>query len=232
MSKTYTVRGKTDGFGAQFLAIMSGIVYCKYNNYIYIHTPLTNVGFNQNAKLLNNFIGIPSSPNQENIDIIEPFSKEVHYCDKPSKYYTEEAIKILKNYYYSTPKPDIENIDIAIHIRRGDVNNTAHPGRYNKNSDYIKIIKYLNKKYPKYSITIFSEGITEDFDELNDMNLSFKLNLNIMETFHSLVSAKILVTAKSTFSYSAAILNSNKIYYMYCFHNPLDHWETISYEGV
>jgi hypothetical protein len=30
MTKNYTIRGKTDGFGAQYHAIMSGIVYCKF----------------------------------------------------------------------------------------------------------------------------------------------------------------------------------------------------------
>ena len=35
----YTIVGKTDGFGAQYQAILSGIAYCKFKNYIYIHTP-------------------------------------------------------------------------------------------------------------------------------------------------------------------------------------------------
>ena len=30
----YTISGKKDGFGAQYLAIMSGIAYCKYKNYV------------------------------------------------------------------------------------------------------------------------------------------------------------------------------------------------------
>lgn len=36
--KTYTISGKNDGFGAQYLAIMSGIAFCKYKNYKYVHT--------------------------------------------------------------------------------------------------------------------------------------------------------------------------------------------------
>ena len=36
----YTITGKTDGFGSQYQAIMSGIAYCYYNNYEYIHTPI------------------------------------------------------------------------------------------------------------------------------------------------------------------------------------------------
>ena len=100
--------------------------------------------------------------------------------------------------------------------------------RYTSNSYYNKIIKFLNYKYPTYNIVIFSEGSIKDFNELKGKNLSFKLNKSIEETFHSLVSAKILVTAKSSFSYSAAILNSNEIYYINFWHKPLKSWKIIS----
>ena len=42
-----------------------------------------------------------------------------------------------------------------------------------------------------------------------------------------MVKAKILVIAKSRFSYCAGILNSNKIYYMIFWHKPLNHWLNI-----
>ena len=101
----------------------------------------------------------------------------------------------------------------------------TYPDRYTSNSYYNKIIKFLNNKYKTHNIVIFSEGKIEDFNELNGKNISFKLNKSIEETFHSLVSAKILVMAKSSFSYSAAILNSNKIYYINFWHKPLKHWK-------
>ena len=42
-----------------------------------------------------------------------------------------------------------------------------------------------------------------------------------------MVLAKILVTAKSSFSYCAAILNPNKIYYINFWHKSLNHWLNI-----
>ena len=39
----YTIKGKNDGFGAQYQAIMSGIALCKYKNYNYIHTPMKEI---------------------------------------------------------------------------------------------------------------------------------------------------------------------------------------------
>ena len=227
MKKNYKRLLSEDGFGAQYQAIMSGIVFCKFNNYNYIHTPFKKVGHNQNSKLLNNFIGIPILLNKNNIkiDIKEKYSRKVHRCIKPSRYYTKEAIDIIKKYYYSTPKPVIDDIDIAIHIRRGDVRKGT---RFTPNSYYNKIIKFLNSKYPNYNIKIFSQGKLKNFSDIIGNNISFELNTDIQRTFHSLVSAKILVTAKSSFSYSAAILNSNEIFYINFWHQPLNHWKRVS----
>ena len=223
----YTISGKKDGFGAQYQSIMSGIAYCRFKNYNYIHTPFKHIGHDGDIKSLNNFIGIPNLNSKNNINIKKKYSSEVHWSNNPSKYYTNDVIALLRNYYYTTSKPDIEKVDIAIHIRRGDVN-MKHPKRYTSNSYYNKIIKFLNYKYPTYNIVIFSEGNVEDFNDIYGKNVSFILNKSIEETFHSMVSAKILVTSKSSFSYSAAILNSNEIYYINFWHKPLKNWKIIS----
>jgi len=235
----YTIAGRDDGFGAQYQALMSGIAYSKFKNYNYIHTPLYIVGASAkssghgaSATELNDFIGIPNYPSKCNIDITEVHSEYVHSSNNPSKYYTDSIITLLRNYYYSTSKPVIGNIDIAIHIRRGDVILEMLEARYTSLSYYNKIIKFLNYKYPLYNIVIFSEGNIKDFNKLNGKNISFKLNKSITETFHSLVSAKILVMAKSSFSYSAAILNSNEIYYINFWHKPLKQWKIINKELI
>ena len=82
----------------------------------------------------------------------------------------------------------------------------------------------MKTKYPNYNIIIFSEGNIDDFKDFNLEENNFKLNLEIKETFHSLVKAKILITSKSSFSYSAALLNENTIYYMDFWHKALDNW--------
>jgi hypothetical protein len=233
--KYYTIFGKDDGFGAQYQSIMSGIAYCEYNNYIYYHTPFKTIGHNVDVDKLNNFIGINNDnllknniyPKEDELKnmIVEPISHSVTFCKDPNIYYTDKVKKILRDYYYSTEKPKIDNIDIAIHIRRGDVNlQYEYKGRYTENDIYKKIIKALKSKYPSYSITIFSEGNISDFSDLKLLNSQFKLNTDICETYHSLVTAKILVTAKSSFSYSSAILNENIVYYQNFWHNQLDNW--------
>jgi hypothetical protein len=228
----YTIKGKTDGFGAQYQAIMSGIAFCVYKKYIYIHTDFIEMEHDGDINKLNLFIGINNNHlinknyTIEKI-IVEPYSQLVHYSNTPSIYYTENVINILRTFYYSTKKPCIDNIDIAIHIRRGDVDKIMSE-RFTSNNIYYQIIKSLKLKYPNYNIIIFSEGKYEDFKDFELDEKHFKLNTDIEETFHSLVKAKVLVMAKSSFSYSAAILNSNIIYYQDFWHKPLENWLDIS----
>ena len=224
----YTIEGKTDGFGAQYQAIMSGIAYCDYAKKIYVHTPLKHIEHIKNVKALNVFIGIPRST--LNVKLLkEPFSAMVHYAKNPDLFYTKKVIHKIKKYYYSTWKPKIQINDIAIHIRRGDVKYNKNQERYTSNEIYKEIIKKLRTQFPSYKITIHSQGSVKDFaDLIVDNKVKLSLNEDIRITFHSLVTAKVLVMSKSSFSYSAAILNDNIILYMPFWHKPLNHWKIIS----
>ena len=123
----------------------------------------------------------------------------------------------------------IDNIDITIHIRRGDVNleNQNTKTRYTPNDYYIKIIRYLKKIYPNYNITIFSEGSINDFYDLQNLNVTFKLNYDLKKTFHSLVRAIVLVTSISCLYFCAAVLNKNIIYIISNKQDRLKYWNMI-----
>ena len=84
----------------------------------------------------------------------------VHGSLKPEFFYTEEVIKILRECYYSSPKPDISQTflknkyNVAIHIRRGDVfNGGRHGSRYSTNDEYISLLSKHN--WPKMYNFIF-----------------------------------------------------------------------------
>ena len=223
--KTLTITGKCDGFGAQYQAIMSGIAYCNYMNYEYIHTPFVKIAHDGNIEELNQFIGIPSSK-ERNIDFVMKCCGDVHFSKTPDIYYNSHVLNKLRQYYDSTVKPNIVGPTIALHIRRGDVKENNEK-RYTRNNKYKEIISLLLEKYPNDIITIFSEGTIDEFRDLQQDRIVFQLNDSIEETFHSLVTAKVLVTAKSSFSYCAALLNKNEVYYMPFWHNPLKHWNIL-----
>jgi hypothetical protein len=226
----YTITGKTDGFGSQYLAIMSGIAYCNHHHLIYVHTPVSSMEHDVDVDSLNTFIGInndhlkqqnlmPSETDQVNS---EQYSGLVHFSPRPSIYYTEDVIRTIRNFYYSTEKPRVDELDIAVHIRRGDV--TEGNIRYTDNAFYVKLFQALKQKYPTYSITVFSEGQYEDFKEFRLDKSQYKLNTDVRESYHSLVRAKVLVMSKSDFSYTGGLLNENTVYYIDFWHKPLDHW--------
>jgi hypothetical protein len=228
VNKYYTTKGRIDGFGCQYQSIMSGIAISEYRNYNYIHTPFVTMEHDVDVDKLNEFIGIPitdiSNILIENM-IHEKYSDEVNYASRPSIYYTNSVIKKIKGWYYNTKKPEIDKIDVAIHIRRGDVSeNGTHRERFISNDTYLKVINSLKIKYPNYNIHIYSEGNLDDFKEINIDGITFHLNEDIMKTFHSFVTAKILVLSISSFSYAAAIINSNTVYYYDFWHKPLDNW--------
>ena len=234
---TYSIAKKKDGFGAQYQSIMSGIAFCDFKKFKYIHTKFKVIDrcSDKEVKKLNNFIGVKNKNDEiidlSKIDKVEKFSSIVHSSKKPDIFYTKEVINKIRNFYYSTEKPEIKQKynDIVIHIRRGDVtnDNPKNKKRFIPNHKYKNIIKMLKKKYPTYSITIFSEGNENDFKEIQKYDVRFQLNKPIDYTFHAFVSAKILVTSRSSLSYSAAILNKNIIYYFDFWHKPLKHWNIL-----
>jgi len=242
--KYYTITSpQYDGFGAQYQAILSGIAYSESKGLTYVHTPYSDLGHKHdglNVNEMNEFIGIKTSPMASEVDSVqsEMYSSEVHYSDRPSVYYTPEVIQKLRDYYYSSPKPIIEQNDIAIHVRRGDVGKEnggpekdAHGvkfSRFTSNDEYKRIISALKKEYPTYTITLHSQGNLADFSDLMGENITCKLNEDLRQTFHSFVTAKVFVMAKSSLSYSAAILNEGTVYYQEFWHKPLDGWKPLN----
>ena len=114
--KTLTIKGKCDGFGAQYQAIMSGIAYSNYMNYKYIHTPFQKIAHDGNVEELNKFIGIPSSDNTK-IDIAVKCCGEVLVdLDRKSRSeITERCIRLIKG-LNDTPM-DISHYNALLKVR-------------------------------------------------------------------------------------------------------------------
>jgi len=230
MKEQYTIR-RTDGFGGQYLGCMTGIAYCEYAGLEYVHTPFSEMVIyqsNLHVDQINTFVGIPAGKNFEHVERSEVISMLI-FGSEDKGYFTDNVKKKIRDYYYSTPKPDIPSVDIAIHIRRGDVDSSNFE-RFTSNVTYQRIIAMLRQENPDYRIHIYSEGNLDDFLDLNGDGIEFHLNEDILITFHSMVKAKILVVARSAFSYAAGILNENEhIYYFNNFtHKPLPEWHVLS----
>ena len=133
MSLTYyTIKGRNDGFGAQYQSFLSGIAYCNYMKYIYIHSPIEILDHNVDINIANEFIGLNNASinNNNNNIITKCYEPIVHWSKTPSIYYTNDVLKYIRDCYNNAKKPEISSIDIAIHIRRGDVSDKNNKERY------------------------------------------------------------------------------------------------------
>lgn len=222
--------GKNDGFGAQFLNLMHAIAFAKFHGREYKHSNFKDLEHGVFPEEAENFINFndafdPVTPSD--IPLYFSHISEVADHGRPEKYFTPNVLKQLREIFLKNKQNSVSFPNqIAIHIRRGDVTSKDFlrwvPLQY-----YQKIIRYLEHKYPSHEIVIYSEGLVEEFSALKAKNLKFKLNGSALEIFLEMVNSDILITSKSAFSYSAAILSIGKIYYTPFWHAPLPNWKRI-----
>lgn len=237
-AKFITVSEKNDGFGSQLHRRMSAIAFAEYHNKTYVHLPYkemqhnyeNNIDYPRQLELFSNIgLGSPLREDLEENDIYEREDYRYYTDENIDAYYNKKVFQLFKNNYYSTSKPCIpyfdENyINVAVHIRRGDVTNTGPMGRWMCDEHYLSAMQRIRKEHKKVFFHVFSEGNKDQFVKFWAKDVQFHLNGDIEETFHALVIADILLTSKSAFSYSAALLSEGIIYYTKCWLPKLSHW--------
>ena len=109
---------------------------------------------------------------------------------------------------------------IAVHIRRGDVDETGtFASRYTPDATYAALITQLVARHPGLPVVICSQGKRTDFGNClaadcqgSGAELHWLLDGELRETFHVLVSASALLVARSSLSYCAALLSEGTVY--------------------
>jgi hypothetical protein len=136
-------------------------------------------------------------------------------------------------------------INIAIHLRRGDIR-IGDKYRWVSLQFYEPVINQILLLYPNAAIHLFSSVLKHKqyqnlMKELKYINfttynhISYEGGKNgkneiestqdVITTLSHFITADILITGKSSFSLSAALLNPNCIIYTpYHYHEPLAHW--------
>jgi len=240
--RNLTVRGKTDGFGCQLNAKLSGIAFCFNNNrYRYVHTPFVSVSHGWRSKEavdeINSFFNIPDLRKKHRINVRHKCMNKVF--NKPNDFYVDNVLDYLRSMYWSNKEYNLLD-QITIHIRRGDIQprgTCRHRGewrRYQGNKWYNRIIPIISNRHPSYyPIVIHSEGKIEEFESITEGwpaslldKTIFKLaecgqggtnshedKNNMLETFHEMVSSKAFVQSKSGFSYTAGIFSEGENYF-------------------
>lgn len=182
------------------------------------------------------------------------FSSDIFYsvtnCHKYSNLYRERYVNLIptlrEKYYSSSLKKEnllhlsTNKINIAIHIRRGDVTKKSSTlFRFTDNLFVGKVLYRVLEIFKSlaidYSVHLYSQGSLEDFNGISDSlslnDIHYHLNECEFSTFHNMVSADVLIMSKSTFSYVAAILSKGIKLYEPFIHLHLSDWEKISSEA-
>jgi hypothetical protein len=161
---------------------------------------------------------------------------------------TMEKIRECFNFNKNCKLYDNNFINVAIHIKRPSLHKNIdipeHYGnvdikkidikelpnltiRHTNDQYYINIIDMIkkNNNNKPYKFHLFSEGSIEQFDLFNKLDdIQFHLNEDLLNTYIYMIYADILVTSKSSFSYTAAILSKNNIIYQPFWHKPSIDW--------
>lgn len=210
---------KGDGFGAQYLALMSVFAYTIAMNVTFCTTPWTHVQHGVDALDAGNgaatmfdfvggpLYGPPALPSTRKIESL--------YSDFAT-YATGRVYEKIRALYNASPRPPLRYFtrsdgvkSIAVHVRRGDVT-PKDPERWTNVSDISSCLSKVIEEFAgaNTSVHIFSDGTTEQLAGLQQHGPILHLRDNIKTAFHHMVKADALVTAKSSLSGTASILRS------------------------
>lgn len=244
-----TCAGKEDGAGAQALAIMSTILFCRMHGLRYFHTPMSAVMFDDGQpdwagrwdRFFNLGDGEESVPT--NIPVIGwgalvakrhigPIILRLrHSHGHVQRAGLADAYSLVREEfrrkYFANLKPDIVASGyLAAHIRRGDVQQNQNRHRFLSTELVAKQIAAFRRKYNiAESTAVISEGKPEDFAGMAGCgSLEFHVDEDPFSSFHRLVQADGIVMGKSAFSYSAAMLSKAKVQMSPWTHKPMSDW--------
>ena len=256
MKQSYTPAVRHDGFGAQYQNVIWTYMYCKANGFGFYYTPFFKMDHNYNGdpeflEKKERFINVRDHfPNStplkplvlyqdrhiernefaECVELHTPDCNEyieAHLNDEGMAEHIEVFQKLL---HKDKPRVFEENaFHIAVHIRRTNSHDVVTYPIIKDDNYYLGIIDSLRKKYKqrKTYVHIYSQGLSESFQRYKTSGCILHLNDNVEDTFLALTQADALVTSRSSFSYIAAFLNQNEIYYTPFWHTPLKHWNVL-----
>jgi len=159
---------------------------------------------------------------------------EVHWSEINTYEY---AMSILSNNkkFIDLPEYNSDKTNIAIHIRRGDVNSRQNSDRFVPLEKYYGIIENLNDQNNNAVFYIFTE-ITNDKEEFDlfyqtilerGIQIKMMADIDLLTSLEYMIKADIFVMSKSSLSYLAALYNVNMVLYINFWHNKLPHWKQV-----
>lgn len=141
---------------------------------------------------------------------------------------TERLLPDLRTRFHAGASPLGGPLMVAIHVRRGDVtpSRNAHmwipPEQVRATAQRLSAC--LGGAGIAHELVIVSQGAEADLPELAGLGCRFVLDEDPLASFRSLAEADVLVVAKSSYSYFAALLSRGVVLEGDCGYPRLPHW--------
>jgi hypothetical protein len=234
---------RDDAFGAQYQSILWSILYAEENGHTFCYSPIRHMNtqeadkkksiedceklMNIRDKYSNVFTKYTNSG-----EIVYALRAPIFFSEiekNLDKYHDSPTFLKLQNYYFENKSNpfDKEHIHVAIHIRKAlsfDDNN----GAYRNDTYYINnilLVQKLLENYPKPLLFhIYSTGHLEEFEIYKNFPVQLHINEPVPETFIGMTFADLLIPARSSLSYTAALLSKGTVLYNKFWHPPRKHW--------
>ena len=253
-----TCRGKSDGAGAQIHAKLSTICFCRTFEIPYIHSALQvaqHVSSESELLAWEHFFNLShfSGSRLDNADCFVPvgsfltnvalwrkanFISVTHmhgFADRFPQIYCG-LLDELCSASRLGPKPATSQLEIAVHVRRGDVSQSQNQDRFTPTRFIVNalqnVLEGCQAKGGTPRIVIYSQGQAADFDNIaTAISCEMSLNGNALDTITALANADVLILSKSSFSYLAGLLCQGIVVYEPFWHSPLPDWIRLALDG-
>jgi len=250
-----TCMGKTDGGGSQVLSIMGVAAFAEFFGAKFVHTPLSNIEHCPEDLTMEEYCACWETVvdlfgfNKANGEEFVHYSMNDFLVDFLLFRTRGKRISLGNIHYVTDTHPEIyysislgdealakgENssmvLDVYVHVRRGDVKPEGqYAVRFSSDEEIRKSIQFVRMvTKEKTKVYIVTENPNSDFRE-KFKDCTIVTEKNPIKSLFLLVHADILVMAKSQFSYVAALLSKNKVFYDPYWQNPLPHWSILPVE--
>jgi hypothetical protein len=211
-----------EGLGIRVLQTMSAILYARLRGMTYAHTPFAGIGHGVSNGEAERFFGLGTGEVQ--VSQVAEQVKRIAWINTNPKYWSP-MLPFFKDKYRLFKKAcryDPARVSVAIHVRRGDVTPRKSRGRYTPNEAVRYVQQQIASLGLPFDFHLFSQGKPEDFREFEGVTLH--LDEDVLDTFHHLVEADILVMARSAFSCVAGFLSDGARLCEPFFYPALDDW--------
>lgn len=243
-----TMAGRTDGGGAQVQAAMSVQALCLAMEIPYVHTPFTQLDHAQDPdypvrweRAFGFSLTNPTQPQERSVSAAEFMQDKTLWntgmvvrladAQKYTRHHPElywPVAQRIRPHFFGQDSISTRPLTCAIHVRRGDVSNDRHKRRFTPVERLFPAVSAVQaaaeRAHQDVSFVVHSNGAPDELRPLAELGCMLCTDTDPLDSLRDMALANILVAAKSSFSYVAALLCEGLVVFEPYWNPPLPGW--------